>query len=519
MIDDELEKLQQEFNKAFANITVEDSSSENVNLQEEFHKIFTNNPQEKIEDTKSENKKIESEDLTEYSVMDAYGNITTVFLNEVTVISDYIYLENQGCHIHYSDCKNTLKFSDGDNFPLSYEELEDYGYYEYTYINNSDFKYDNDIEVDIPVNIIYNPVDNFYYFNEEQLNNNGYKLVDGEVVPDTSFKQEDLIEFESYKNYDIITKCLDDIYKDLWDFVPTSVLRTYSFPATDSKFQLLIRFPEIKITNSFEREHTIKELYVAVPLKVKNKEIYLNGDLYGMRAYFSEKEYLSSYRHSHLPTGNSFFSFGCFCLGSGQIIISINNLRESLDDINFFSFLVNLKYYLTWESLEGGPHIKMENLNNVGSEIIKSTICNEPIFFHKSEFKITNITPIISNDLIDYDFNELEEKLTEWVINSKQYNSYLVNKDFDTDKYYNSIDVYRSRLFSDIKSSSNIIFKGSIIQGLVEKEKVVVNNSTTRKVIHPNYTNYVKREWIKRINDKYVDFKRNKKIRETYGLS
>jgi len=139
---------------------------------------------------------------------------------------------------------------------------------------------------------------------------------------------------------------------------------------------LYIHFPEINITNSLEQKHLIKDLYTRFSFTVRKNNFETSGyklnlSFAGRRSSLSLKEYESSYRHSHLQSGQNTFTE--FCLGSSDYSLLLQSLRiEPIED-NWMMVLLGLENYLAWESLEGGPYMTIDNLkysnNKSGSEL------------------------------------------------------------------------------------------------------------------------------------------------------
>lgn len=139
---------------------------------------------------------------------------------------------------------------------------------------------------------------------------------------------------------------LDDIYPDNWDI-------------NDSKV-LIIRFPEINITNSRGDSHIIRDLYIKWEL---TDELAPSGNICGFRGLRTIAEYESGYIHSHLRSGiHRNWDENDFCLGSdgfGELINGLNAEQVlNWDDIR--AALVWLDIYVSWESLEGGPYMSMK---------------------------------------------------------------------------------------------------------------------------------------------------------------
>lgn len=157
---------------------------------------------------------------------------------------------------------------------------------------------------------------------------------------------------------------LDTVFPGRWDMQPSTreVGQQYLF----------IHFPEVIIKNDLELEHTIKNLFVK--LRFTNKYT-LNAHPIGFRSTYSTKELLLNYTHSHisgLGVNNQSIDTNTFCLGSSELVENLRILNQRYNDDSFITeeeilmFLFNLETYVAWESLEGGPYKKIEQLNDWG---------------------------------------------------------------------------------------------------------------------------------------------------------
>lgn len=143
---------------------------------------------------------------------------------------------------------------------------------------------------------------------------------------------------------------------------------------TKGHWDIVIKFPEVDITNSKNDHHKIKDLYVKIGVSANRRSIaknlasggYLgNVDLSGWRQTMSLREYESSYGHSHLPSS---YSEETFCLGSSQLRMIIEELRLVFTEEMWMLFLLSLKNYVSWESIEGGPHRRISNISYAASK-------------------------------------------------------------------------------------------------------------------------------------------------------
>jgi len=148
---------------------------------------------------------------------------------------------------------------------------------------------------------------------------------------------------------------------------------------------IMIHFPEIIIHNDNEGEHTIKDLYVRIPIEVNwraDSSIRrppfppVFNTIQGTRSTVSVAELESQYLHSHLPSmimsrGLS-MNFNEFCTGVGDIVHATSLLNNMYTKEGLELLLLEIDPFVRWESLEGGPHIRMESI------ALKDYTVNEP---------------------------------------------------------------------------------------------------------------------------------------------
>lgn len=130
----------------------------------------------------------------------------------------------------------------------------------------------------------------------------------------------------------------------------------------ESESRLILLYPEINITNTLGHKHLIRDLIVAVPLTVKGAINRM--ELFGLRTTMTDQERAANYNHSHLSgsTGRA----QPFCLGSKEFPNYMARLNRVLLAEEFELFLVNLKEYLSWESIEGRPYTLISNIGKAG---------------------------------------------------------------------------------------------------------------------------------------------------------
>lgn len=170
-----------------------------------------------------------------------------------------------------------------------------------------------------------------------------------------------------------------------------------TFVMVDSNY-VVIHFPVLPITNSRGINHEILDLYVKFQFD-GNK---LLSRMLGMRATIIPDEYNLQYLHSHLGR-DGIGIFKKFCVGAGSEMdrslanASIASIHGSIaEKMLKFKFLLHyLPLFLKWESLEGVPYVKIENLG----------VRSDPSYY---EYPLSGI--IRWADRLIADFNSIGDK-------------------------------------------------------------------------------------------------------------
>lgn len=178
-----------------------------------------------------------------------------------------------------------------------------------------------------------------------------------------------------FEQFRLAVKATEEIYPGLWDIdfrldVGSWVMEE---KVKVSILGIVIKLPEVKITNSKRNSHDIKDLFIKTQLRIRDnagiKKLYLDR-LEGGRMSLTYAEYNSKYFHSHLPrksVESNFESPGyqTFCTGSGDINISISDINsQGFTFDRYINYLLNISTLASWESLEGVPYVKITSINS-----------------------------------------------------------------------------------------------------------------------------------------------------------
>lgn len=121
---------------------------------------------------------------------------------------------------------------------------------------------------------------------------------------------------------------------------------------------IIVHFPEVKVTNENGNFTTIKDLFAKVA-------VYGSGTICGsfklLRTHYTYAHFKNNYMHSHvanIPLDN-IEEFQPCCKGSGPINDTIYELYEFFSEEQWMQFCWDLDKYVTVESLSGIPYHKL----------------------------------------------------------------------------------------------------------------------------------------------------------------
>lgn len=276
---------------------------------------------------------------------------------------------------------------------------------------------------------------------------------------------------------------------------------------------ILIKFPEVTITNEQGESRVIYDLIVRVDIGANAIAIKGNRFSYTYEEA-QEWELLSDtisycYKHSHLPYSGT--QFDNFCLGSGPLSHTVRNytLRSNNPKEYFGLLAYEISKYVTVESLIGRPYIKLSSRKTHFMDPNKTTTGplskDEKILIEKylSTFKDT-ICWNGSNVFIGLSFpdfhaalsninNTLEKpfrKCKGYYNNGLFYTDFIdriLNKDIDIQK---ALDNTNKDNFCKDYLGNRLQFKGKPL------EYKIINASTAQKV---NYYDFIAMDIAKRV--------------------
>lgn len=202
---------------------------------------------------------------------------------------------------------------------------------------------------------------------------------------------------------------LDDVYHNRWDCYCDSGMLFF-----------LIEFPEIEIINRNNARHTLLDVFVCLSFTIDTNEEgdpqFLAHSIGLTRATLTKSEADAGYYHSHVPSRRPHqtecFHLGQFCLGTGDFPNTFNTLvSEVYHSDNFMLFILSIESFVAYESLEGGPHIRMSSIGT-GNAFRRRQPYNEVVDIIYKEI----ISPDINFNIVNNQFR---------VINDEQFERYI----------------------------------------------------------------------------------------------
>lgn len=222
------------------------------------------------------------------------------------------------------------------------------------------------------------------------------------------------------KNREIFEAILNDLYPDLWFYKEyyneNAGINTIS---PDSRLiSYFIQFPKIEISNSSGNKHTIYDLFIVFDIRTDFRTTHTKP--YGCRLSMSLDEIEVGYMHSHLPVNRAshFYNYSTpnvFCVGDGQpISIPCAKIAIKFDEDAWLSLLMQLPSFLSWESLEGVPHIHMKNVGkkegsyrNLGYSPNRNYNLNHTTISQQTKYKLYD-----KNILKQFKYVVVKDKIT-----------------------------------------------------------------------------------------------------------
>lgn len=285
--------------------------------------------------------------------------------------------------------------------------------------------------------------------------------------------------------------------------------------------EITVKYPEITITNSEGKTHTITDLFINTKF---NHLGQLIEEFTMNRSTYTYTELLVGYRHSHHRTisvnESSLKSWNTTCLGQGVLSQSTNLLRgltlEEFDEINIMSLYADIDAYVAWESIEGVPYIRMEKIRGMSASANPTTTFSKLITISpldsilikevfKEDFIIDNckLIPSIKDTHAYYNLEYNEYEMMKYLnakvealnlkdtYQSKKRICYISVDDFGNVSYYKIADnIMKLADMKRLNGTRLFDFKGQPVNFSAIDN--ISNKEDTREIsIHPDILYYI----------------------------
>lgn len=157
--------------------------------------------------------------------------------------------------------------------------------------------------------------------------------------------------------------CFDNLEGEFFNLAKPELERRLDSWFDSNPTFIIVRFPKVTVTNENDRSIDITELYARVGICTTGRILW---DLSFFRAEYTAEQWRSGYAHSHLPSTAQ--EWQSPCLGSGPIRNTQNYLRDHFDLDRWGLFCYELSKYVTVESLDGVPYIRLESVGMYGGQ-------------------------------------------------------------------------------------------------------------------------------------------------------
>lgn len=289
-------------------------------------------------------------------------------------------------------------------------------------------------------------------------------------------------EFVDMQNYLSLEEYISLIRRD---FSEENILESRSNLYGSSSFDrifILVRFPEVRVTNENDRYIDIWELYAKVAFNWEGRS---RGYFLLNRAEYDVFQIQNDYMHSHIngiPVCD-FTSFQSPCLGNGPIRGTLALLAADFDELRWQLFCLELSKYVQVESLVGGPYRRMEDLgkNSMQSGESTWTMTNTNVLPHFNSFN-----------------NGRARQFVRWLLERKKLKFDFVNGSYGISMSYITWRIFLSNEFIEwyniqyaegnvTATYLDLLSEGVLVKGIINNNMFYYDNSYRET----NYSRYV----------------------------
>lgn len=225
---------------------------------------------------------------------------------------------------------------------------------------------------------------------------------------------------------------------------------------------ILVHFPEVRVTNEYNKYIDIKHLFAKVKLDAKGKMI---GRFSLNRSEYTPEQFNMNYMHSHIShiPVEDFRKFLIPCTGSGPINVTITNLNMECDFDLWKLFCLELSKFVETESIAGAPYYRLETIRagNYGIPI-KHVLYTGHRHYSSFDLLAAFIKYFITNNKLKFSFSNNSYSLGIPIID------YLRDISNEFIKWYN--EEYNKHHFSI--SLQDLLYRNILIQCVIKDSKI-----------------------------------------------
>lgn len=247
---------------------------------------------------------------------------------------------------------------------------------------------------------------------------------------------------------------------------------------------IIIHFPEVRITNEYDKYVDVKNLWAKV--KIAHRSGILREKFSINRSEYPISHLMARYMHSHIPSISfddlSFFQHPC--TGTGPINRTIESLKIEFNSDLWALFCLELDKFMCTESIAGTPYHRLESIG------VSSNLCynNDFLAMFSSGWWPYEIKVLPIKDFIKYFINNKKLKFSYIENSYKPGMSYveyliLISNEFIT--WYND-------LFNKGKISTTLnvlVATGFLKKVIIHNNKIFDNSTYTRNM--QSYTDLI----------------------------
>jgi len=269
------------------------------------------------------------------------------------------------------------------------------------------------------------------------------------------------------------------------------------------KFYIYLQFPELVVTNSIEMTRVADNLITRMEgkhsLLTDNNLMHINAGLYGLRTKFTPEDAFYGWNHSHLPSSAD--GWEGFCMGDNHFM---STLSSNTTELEFEMLLFGVLDHISWESLEGGPYIKMESIGDGSNDVV--TPNNTRILDSYGKSAMTAITNYLKRENLDslkdaFVLKTQKNKEVTYELNKRVFFD-KITKLFDKDFIYNVNSEYEYSGYAYIPSDGEFRLNDAIQESASSWNQLVKDGRQNVLSLPITYMNggYVRPQLIKTEN-------------------